>query len=393
MSEEEIVDDDLDFLDEFIQSTLNDREYLKYVFDKRISARFKRIGFSEKKIASIRDEMIHKLDFETSIDLVKGSSGICCNMYTAHTRKKGEELKRGPGIWFGEKTVRYLAEKYDKKITPPVLDYLYYNDRDIYKIITQHYPLDLQVTGREFFAALLLEEAQHMFAPPVAHGKLQRPEDYGKLIEHDAMCTNTLGTIKTYLQNPLFVGKLLRLVREKGPQLAHLPEISELDPEYTESSSILNIPYILQLLPPEMVGIEDRGQRTEDREQTIDHRPLTIDQTGKEDRKRSADQTDVIPAAVPESRKSEIRNPKNQTNTNDQNEKIQNKPVSDLDHSDLKIVSDLDIRNSDLNNNDHPPASSIEDLASETSSSPSVLTVQKGSRPFTPASAPLQRSR
>jgi hypothetical protein len=109
------------------------------------------------------------------------------------------------------------------------------NRPDLHRFILPQ--IDTSVTGRELFAWILFEEAQHMFAKAVPHGTLKSPDDFGRLIEHPDHWTNTFGSLTDYLQAPDRIIKRLDIVRTTGNGSPRFSEISELDPEYTEAGS------------------------------------------------------------------------------------------------------------------------------------------------------------
>ena len=183
ISEEEFQQRNLKPVVDFIQMARNEK-LLRRVFDKALRPRYKRIGWDDTKVAEYRDTLVRKLIDETSIDLVRNQAVIMRGRVTAHTCKKGELNDRGPGIWFSELFVRALA----KDPHAPVGDVVIQTIRSDLRPYAEAIFKDMG-TNLEFFANVLLEEAQHMETDAVPHAKLRRFPDgttnFGKNIEHD----------------------------------------------------------------------------------------------------------------------------------------------------------------------------------------------------------------
>jgi hypothetical protein len=224
------TEENLQPLVDFIQSTRT-RSFLEDAFKQFMHERYARIGWDKKQINTFRDQMIDKLIYETSIDLVMTRVGVCCDLFSAHTRKHGEAYKRGPGIWIGEKTVRYLQKKANNSVTEDFVNHLKQNAPHFLSFVLPK--IDESITGKEFFGAILLEEAQHMFAPPVRHAKLEKYPDgstnFGKVIEHSLVLTSMLTGIIDFLNNNLV--KRLELIRKTGRKNIFFSEIKEALPD------------------------------------------------------------------------------------------------------------------------------------------------------------------
>jgi hypothetical protein len=151
---------------DFIQQKLN-RNLLEKVFEDRLAQCFRDIKWFEGKIDKFRNDMIEKLlEKGLSIDLVLGCASICRGIRTAHCRR-GTLKSRGPGIWMGELSLLELMR--DK--THPKL-------------------ANKGRTNKEFFAEILLEEAQHFFGKgrphkPLKYNPATGKDNYDEVIWHD----------------------------------------------------------------------------------------------------------------------------------------------------------------------------------------------------------------
>ncbi len=189
LSQDEIDEHDVRPLIEFI-SKARDKELLKRIFDKKLYDRYKQIDWSDERIYQERDALIDKLLNQASIDLIRGRASFCTGLFAMHPRRGFSNPERGPGIWVGELTVRALIEEGQK--------------------------------GLEFFAQLMLEDAQHFLAQSPFHSKLMKCEDgttnYGLVIEHDEEFWQMLETLVIDIETAI-KQKSIELTEEEIEQL------------------------------------------------------------------------------------------------------------------------------------------------------------------------------